>query len=70
MKIKFSIIEGSEKYRIVDQYTGDESFTGDKVEAYQMAGLYISWGHPVRIESRSNDGRIEWATETDVRDIA
>jgi hypothetical protein len=70
MKMKFSIIEGSEKYRIVDQFTGDEGFTDNREDAYRYAGLFIAEGHPVRIESRSKDGRIEWASETDVRDIA
>lgn len=60
----FTLIEGSEKFRIVDLVTGAESFTDDKMEAYRYAGLFIMWGHPVRLEERDSFGRIVWSSES------
>lgn len=58
-----SVIEGSEKYRIVDLLTGDESFTDSESEAYQYAGLFMSRGHSVLIEARGAHGIIVWKSE-------
>lgn len=66
MNMKFTIIEGSEKFRVVDLVTGGESFTNDKLEAYRYAGLFISWGHPVRLEERDAQGKIVWYSESAV----
>lgn len=63
-KITFTIVEGTEKYRVLDLTTGGESFTDDKLEAYRYAGLFISWGHPVRIECRDARGAVVWSSES------
>lgn len=63
-KPMFTIVEGTEKYRILDLVTGGESFTDDKLEAYRYAGLFISWGHPVRLEERDTQGKIVWSSES------
>lgn len=63
-KPMFTIVEGTEKYRVVDLVTGGESFTDDKLEAYRYAGLFISWGHPVKLEERDAQGKVVWASES------
>lgn len=57
-KPMLSIVEGTEKYRVVDLTTGAESFTNDKLEAYRYAGLFISWGHPVKLEERDHEDKV------------
>lgn len=63
-KITLSMIEGSERFRVLDKTTGAESFTDDLLEAYRYAGLYISWCHPVRLEERDSSGHVLWASES------
>lgn len=62
--MKFTIVEGSEKYRILNLTTGGESFTDDKLEAYKYAGLFMIWGDGVRIEERDGQGQVVWSSET------
>lgn len=63
-KITLSLVEGSERYRIIDLTTGSDSYATDKLEAYRWAGFFISLGHPVRLEERDAQGRVVRSSET------
>lgn len=58
MKDIDSIVEGTEKFRVVDLATHCESFTNDRMEAYRYAGYFISLGHITQIEERDSEGNV------------
>lgn len=58
------MIEGSEKYRILNVGTGDEIFTDNKSEAYCYAGLFISRGFQVKLEEREETGAVVWSRDS------
>ncbi len=58
----FKIIDGTEKYRVIDLATNGESFADDKKEAYKMAAVIVyKLGHTAKIESRDTKGKLEWS---------
>lgn len=49
----FTVIDGTEKYKVVDLETGGVSYFTDKIEAYKMAWILLSMlGHNYRMEIR------------------
>lgn len=52
--VRFFVVTGQEKYKVVDLETGGESFFDDKIEAYKMAWVLLNTlGHNYRLEVRS-----------------
>ena len=50
----FTVIDGTEKYKVVDLSTGGESFFDDKIEAYKYMAVLVRLGHSYRLEVRGN----------------
>ena len=44
----FQIVDGTEKYKVIDLVTGGESFHEEKIQAF----LINVWGHNYRLEVR------------------
>jgi hypothetical protein len=51
----FTIISGSERYKVTDLKNGGESFFEEKNDAFKMAYVLVAkLGHPFKIEDRKN----------------
>ena len=49
----FQIVDGTEKYKVVDLVTGGESYFDEKIQAYRMMSFLINvWRHNYRLEVR------------------
>jgi hypothetical protein len=49
----FQVVDGSEKYKVVDLVTGGESFFDEKIHAYRMMSFLINvLRHNYRLEVR------------------
>ena len=49
----FQIVDGTEKYKVVDLVTGGESFFDEKIQAYRMMSFLINvLRHNYRLEVR------------------
>jgi len=49
----FQVVDGTEKYKVIDLVTGGESFFDEKIQAYRMMSFLINvWGHNYRLEVR------------------
>ena len=50
----FQVVDGTEKYKVIDLVTGGESCHEEKIQAYRMCAFLINvWGHNYRLEVRS-----------------
>ena len=49
----FQVVDGTEKYKVIDLVTGGESYFDEKIQAYRMCAFLINvWGHNYRLEVR------------------
>ena len=49
----FQVVDGTEKYKVIDLVTGGESYFDEKIQAYRMMSFLINvWGHNYRLEVR------------------
>ena len=49
----FQVVDGTEKYKVIDLVTGGESFFDEKIQAYRMMSFLINvWRHNYRLEVR------------------
>ena len=50
----FQVVDGTEKYKVIDLVTGGESYFDEKIQAYRMMSFLINvWRHNYRLEVRS-----------------
>ena len=51
----FQIVDGTEKYKVIDLVTGGESYFDEKIQAYRMCAFLINvWGHNYRLEVKES----------------
>ena len=51
----FQVVDGTEKYKVVDLVTGGESYFDEKIQAYRMMSFLINvWGHNYRLEVKES----------------
>ena len=49
----FQVVDGTEKYKVIDLVTGGESYHDEKIQAYRMCAFLVNvWGHNYRLEVR------------------
>ena len=49
----FQVVDGTEKYKVIDLVTGGESYFDEKIQAYRMMSFLINvWRHNYRLEVR------------------
>ena len=49
----FQVVDGMEKYKVIDLVTGGESYFDEKIQAYRMMSFLINvWRHNYRLEVR------------------
>ena len=49
----FQVVDGTEKYKVVDLVTGGEAYFDEKIQAYRMCSFLINvWRHNYRLEVR------------------
>ena len=51
----FQVVDGTEKYKVIDLVTGGESFFDEKIQAYRMCAFLINvWRHNYRLEVKES----------------
>ena len=51
----FQVVDGTEKYKVIDLVTGGESYFDEKIQAYRMCAFLINvWGHNYRLEVKES----------------